>query len=57
MASFDLGGHGGQPQYDHDLGTPKDCLHAKFHVPQLKTVDLYKEPTELHTDETGLVII
>ena len=49
MASFGLRGHGGWPQYAHDLGTPKASLHAKFHGPRLKTVDLYKEHTEWQT--------
>ena len=49
MASFGLRGHGGQPQYAHDLGRDKWGLHAKFHCPWLKTVDLYKEQTRLQT--------
>ena len=56
MASFDLGGHGGQPKVPHDPGSHPMRLCAKFQPPSLKTVYLYKEHTSLQTGNRVAII-
>ena len=45
MASFDLGGHGGQPHIAHDLPSPLMRPHAKNQQPGFETVAVHRGRT------------
>ena len=54
MASFDLGGHGGQPNIAHDLLQTLMRPHAKNQQPGFETVAVNREQTPLQTPGTNL---